>query len=182
VLRQNSDRLMSLISDLLDMSALDSGRMQINPASTDLVDIVERAVRGAQDGANDRHHRVRVVAPQNVVVWADAPRIEQVLSNLLSNAIKYTPPGGDIEVRVVESTPFASVSVADSGIGIPPEEQGALFEKFYRTSSGRRTTGGTGLGLAIARSIVELHGGGIRCDSDGEHGTTFTFTLPRRPL
>ncbi|MQC18859.1 MAG: HAMP domain-containing protein [Chloroflexi bacterium] len=182
VLRQNSDRLMSLISDLLDMSALDSGRMQIIPASTDLVEIVQSSVRGAQHGADDRQHRVRVVAPQNVTVWADAPRIEQVLSNLLSNAIKYTPSGGDIEVRVVESTPFASVSVADSGIGIPPEEQGALFEKFYRTSSGRRTTGGTGLGLAIARSIVELHGGSIRCDSDGKHGTTFTFTLPRRPV
>ena len=85
-------------------------------------------------------------------------------------------------MRVGAGAPFASVSVADNGIGIPPEEQGGLFEKFYRTSSGRRTTGGTGLGLAIARSIVDLHGGTIRCESDGEHGTTFTFTLPRRPL
>ena len=123
-----------------------------------------------------------MVAPDEVIVWADPARIEQVLSNLLSNAIKYTPPGGEIELRVEDTQPFVSVSVADNGIGIPPEEQGGLFEKFYRTSSGRRTTGGTGLGLAIARSIVDLHGGAIRCDSDGQHGTTFTFTLPRRPL
>lgn len=182
VLQQNSDRLMSLISDLLDMSALDSGRMQITPAATDLVEVVQRAVRTAGDAARDRGHRLHVDAPPSAVVWADAARIEQVLANLLSNAIKYTPPDGDIEVRVEDEGPFTSVSVIDSGIGIPPEEQGALFEKFYRTSSGRRTTGGTGLGLAIARSIVELHGGTIRCDSDGRHGTTFTFTLPRRPL
>lgn len=182
VLRQNSDRLMSLISDLLDMSALDSGRMQLVPAATDLSEIVQRAVRAAHGSAEDRRHRIRVIAPESAVVWADPARIEQVLSNLLSNAIKYTPPGGEIEIQVAATTPFASVSVRDSGIGIPPEEQGALFEKFYRTSSGRRTTGGTGLGLAIARSIVDLHGGTIRCDSDGQHGTTFTFTLPRRPL
>ena len=185
VLRQNSERLMTLISDLLDMSALDSGRMQIVPTSVDLIEIVRRAVRGAADQARDRKHQLRVVLPEDAVtvtVWADGPRVEQVLSNLLSNAIKYTPPGGDIEVRIEGNRAFASVAVADSGIGIPPEEQAGLFEKFYRTSAGRRTTGGTGLGLAIARSIVELHGGEIVCDSDGQTGTTFTFTLPRRPL
>ena len=183
VLLQNSDRLMSLISDLLDMSALDSGRMQITPAAADLVGMVSGAVRAARAAANDHDHQLRLVAPaEPVVVWADAARVEQVLSNLLSNAIKYTPPGGEIEVRVTPSAPFATVAVTDTGIGIQPEEQPGLFEKFYRTSSGRRTTGGTGLGLAIARSIVDLHGGTIRCDSDGEHGTTFTFTLPRRPL
>ncbi|MEI6136246.1 MAG: ATP-binding protein [Chloroflexota bacterium] len=183
VLLQNSDRLMSLISDLLDMSALDSGRMQITPGTTDLVEIVRGAVRSSRAAAEEHQHQLRLILPgEPVSVWADAARMDQVLSNLLSNAIKYTPPGGEIEVRVGAGAPFASVSVADNGIGIPPEEQSGLFEKFYRTSSGRRTTGGTGLGLAIARSIVDLHGGTIRCDSDGEHGTTFTFTLPRRPL
>ncbi|MFA7248214.1 MAG: ATP-binding protein [Dehalococcoidia bacterium] len=182
VLLQNSDRLMSLISDLLDMSALDSGRMQMSPSSTDLVEIVEIAARGAHAAVEDHRHRLHITAPPVAMVWADPTRVEQVVSNLLSNAIKYTPPGGDIEVRVSDTMPFATVSVSDSGIGIPPEEQAGLFEKFYRTSSGRRTTGGTGLGLAIARSIVERHGGTIRCDSDGRHGTTFTFTLPRRPL
>jgi len=185
VLRQNSERLMTLISDLLDMSALDSGRMQIVPASVDLIEIVRRAVRAAAAAAGERKHQLRLVLPEDantVMVWADAPRVEQVLSNLISNAIKYTPPSGEIEVRIEGGRAFASVAVADSGIGIPPEEQPGLFEKFYRTSAGRRTTGGTGLGLAIARSIVELHGGEIVCDSDGQTGTTFTFTLPRRPL
>ena len=182
VLQHNSDRLMSLISDLLDMSALDSGRMQITPSSIDLVDAVRRAVQSAQSAAEDHHHRLSIVASGTITVWADAARVEQVMSNLLSNAIKYTPGGGNIEVRVEGLEPFAVVSVTDNGIGITPAEQTGLFEKFYRTSSGRRTTGGTGLGLAIARSIVDLHGGSIHCDSDGEHGTTFTFTLPRRPL
>ena len=153
-----------------------------HPSSIDLVDVLDHAARTAQTAIEGHQHRLRVVAPDEVIVWADPARIEQVLSNLLSNAIKYTPPGGEIELRVEDTQPFVSVSVADNGIGIPPEEQGGLFEKFYRTSSGRRTTGGTGLGLAIARSIVDLHGGAIRCDSDGQHGTTFTFTLPRRPL
>lgn len=185
VLRQNSERLMTLISDLLDMSALDSGRMQIVPASVDLIEIVRRAVRAAAGAAGERKHQLHLVLPEDantVMVWADTPRVEQVLSNLISNAIKYTPPNGEIEVRIEGGRAFASVAVADSGIGIPPEEQAGLFEKFYRTSAGRRTTGGTGLGLAIARSIVELHGGEIVCDSDGQTGTTFTFTLPRRPL
>ena len=185
VLRQNSERLMTLTSDLLDMSALDSGRMQIVPASVDLIEIVRRAVRAAAGAAGERKHQLRLVLPEDantVMVWADTPRVEQVLSNLISNAIKYTPPNGEIDVRIEGGRAFASVAVADSGIGIPPEEQAGLFEKFYRTSAGRRTTGGTGLGLAIARSIVELHGGEIVCDSDGQTGTTFTFTLPRRPL
>ena len=182
VLLHNSDRLMSLIDDLLDMSALDTGRMEIAPATTDLIEIVNNAVIAARDAAGERRHKLNVIAPAEVTVWADAARVRQVLSNLLSNAIKYTPPGGHILVRVRGAHPLAAVSVSDDGSGIPPEEQGALFERFYRTSAGRRITGGTGLGLAIARSIVELHGGSIHCESDGAQGTTFTFTLPRRPL
>ena len=182
VLQQNSERLMTLITDLLDMSALDSGRVQITPAAIDLDEVVRTAVENQRGAANLRKHTMQVHADPGVLVWADAARVGQVLSNLLSNAIKYTPPGGRVEVRVEDTRPFATVSVSDTGIGIPPAEQAQLFEKFYRTSAGRRTTGGTGLGLAIARSIIDLHGGTIRCESDGEHGTTFTFTLPRRPL
>ena len=182
VLQSNSERLMSLINDLLDMSALDSGRLQITPASVDLGEIVDTAVEHQRSAAEARQHAIQIEDAPGVLVWADPGRVGQVLSNLLSNAIKYTPPGGRITVRVQDTRPFATVSVIDSGIGIPPAEQAPLFEKFYRTSAGRRTTGGTGLGLAIARSIIDLHGGTIGCDSDGEHGTTFTFTLPRRPL
>ncbi len=182
VLNANADRLMMLINDLLDMSAIDSGRMQIAPAPVDLVEVARAALEEAQPAADAKQHQFRLDVPERAPAFADRKRVAQVLSNLVGNAIKYTPPGGVIAVSVQVADPWVRVSVRDSGIGIPPEEQHHLFEKFYRTSQGRRTTGGTGLGLAIARSLVELHGGAIWCESDGMTGTTFTFTLPSRPI
>lgn len=183
VLRNNSDRLLTLITELLDMSALDSGRMQINPALVELDDIVQGVLEDVQPGALAKQHVLRVEVPASRSVWADPLRVRQILQNLISNAIKYTPTGGVIELRAWELPGGdTAISVGDNGIGIPPEEQAHLFEKFYRTTAGRRATGGTGLGLAIARSLVELHGGRIWCESDGQSGSTFTFTLPRRQV
>ncbi|MCK9486531.1 MAG: ATP-binding protein [Dehalococcoidia bacterium] len=182
VLNANTDRLMALINDLLDMSAIDSGRMQIIPAPLEVVEVVRAVVTEAQPAAMAKQHQFRLDLPERAPTWADRRRVAQVLSNLIGNAIKYTPPGGVITVSVQAAAPWVRVSVQDTGIGIPPEEQAQLFEKFYRTSQGRRTTGGTGLGLAIARSLVELHGGRIWCESDGMTGTTFTFTLPDRRI
>lgn len=182
VLHANTDRLMALITDLLDMSALDSGRMQIQPESIDLIGAVSDAVTEAQAQAAAKDHHVSAHLPAELTVFADRRRLLQVLANLLSNAVKYTPPGGNIEVEVREESGWAEVRVRDDGIGIAPEEQVQLFEKFYRTSTGQRTTGGTGLGLAIARSLIELHGGRIWVESHGESGSTFVFTLPTRPI
>ena len=183
VLRNNADRLMSLITDLLDMSALDSGRMQINPTLIEVDTLVRGVMEDVQGTAAAKQHSLRVDVPGSLTVFADPVRAQQILQNLVGNAIKYTPTGGVIEVRAREVPGgFAEISVRDDGIGIPPEEQVHLFEKFYRTSAGRRTTGGTGLGLAIARSFVDLHGGVIWCESDGRTGTRFAFTLPRRRL
>ncbi len=181
VLQGNSDRLMSLINDLLDMSALDSGRMHIAPEAVDLRGVVEESVEDVRATAQAKRIALEAdIPPVAVTAWADRSRVGQVLSNLLTNAVKYTPDGGRVAVRLREERDAVRVEVRDSGIGIPPEEQPQLFEKFFRTTAGRRTTGGTGLGLAIARSIVELHGGEIRVESDGRTGSTFTFTLPRR--
>jgi len=181
VLRNNADRLMSLITDLLDMSALDSGRMHITPSFVEVASVVRGVIEDVQSAAHAKQHSLRVEVPDSLIVWADPVRAQQVLQNLVSNAIKYTPVGGVIEVRAREVPgDFAEIAVRDTGIGIPVEEQPRLFEKFYRTTAGRRTTGGTGLGLAIARSLVELHGGQIWCESDGRNGTRFAFTLPRR--
>ena len=183
VLLQNSDRLMSLISDLLDMAALDSGRMQITPGTTDLVEIVRGAVRSSRAAAEEHQHQLRLILPgEPVSVWADAARMDQVLSQ-----------------PAVECDQVHAARQGDRGAGRgrralrlglggrqrhrhPARGTGRAVREVLPSSSGRRTTGGTGLGLAIARSIVDLHGGTIRCESDGEHGTTFTFTLPRRPL
>ncbi|MDA1010481.1 MAG: ATP-binding protein [Chloroflexi bacterium] len=182
VLRSNTDRLMSLINDLLDMSAIDSGRMEIQPGDMDLVEIVTDAVEEARPAAETKDHHILLHSPGVAAVWADRRRVGQVVSNLISNAVKYTPPGGTIEVSVDVDEPWAQVSVRDTGIGISADDQRELFERFYRTSAGRRITGGTGLGLAIARSLIELHGGQIWVDSDGESGSTFAFTLPTRPI
>lgn len=182
VLHANTDRLMALISDLLDMSALDSGRMQIQPESIDIVAVVNEAVNEAQAAAALKEHHLSVRAPERLTAFADRRRVLQVLANLVNNAIKYTPPGGHVEVIVQLHEGWAEVRVADNGIGIPPAEQTQLFEKFFRTSTGRRTTGGTGLGLAIARSLIDLHGGQIWVESDGRSGSTFVFTLPTRPI
>ncbi|MEX1022816.1 MAG: ATP-binding protein [Dehalococcoidia bacterium] len=183
VLNSNTDRLMMLINDLLDMSAIDSGRLQIQPQMIDLVEVARTAIEEAHPAAAAKQHQTHLSAPEQALAWADRRRISQVLANLISNAIKYTPPGGVVEVIVDPSQEdWLRVAVRDNGIGIPPEEQTQLFEKFYRTSQGRRTTGGTGLGLAIARSLVELHGGRIWSESDGQTGSTFAFTLPTRQI
>jgi len=182
VLHANTDRLMALISDLLDMSALDSGRMQIQPEMIDIVAVVSDAVEEAQPAAQAKDHRLSAHMPDRLPVLADRKRILQVLANLVNNALKYTPPGGNIEVSVERRDPWVEVRVRDDGIGIPPEEQAQLFEKFFRTTTGRRTTGGTGLGLAIARSLIDLHGGNIWVESNGQSGSTFVFTLPTRSI
>jgi signal transduction histidine kinase len=182
VLLGNTDRLMALITDILDVSAIDSGRLEISPEYVDVGEAVRVAVEEAMPGASAKQHTLFTAAPLGITVWADRRRIVQVLAHLLSNAVKYTPPGGRIEAGLDSGDDQIRAWVRDTGIGIPEEEQQRLFEKFYRTSSGRRITGGTGLGLSIARSLVELHGGEIWCDSDGESGSTFIFTLPRRRI
>ena len=139
-------------------------------------------VEDTRPAAGAKDHQIIVRAPEYLTVWADRQRIGQVVGNLIGNAVKYTPPGGTIEVTVEVKEPWAQVSVRDTGIGISREDQAQLFERFYRTSAGRRIMGGTGLGLAIARSLVELHGGQIWVDSDGDSGSTFFFTLPTRPI
>lgn len=181
MLHQNSERLLTLINDLLDISALDSGRVTISPQYIDLMEVATEVAEEYR-GAAARKQMTLLVEPSDapVEVWADHNRVRQVLSNLVGNAIKYTPEGGHVVITAhIWDALVAEVSVRDDGVGIPLGEQTQLFERFYRTRAGRRLSGGTGLGLAIARSIVELHGGMIWCESDGEHGSTFTFTLPR---
>lgn len=181
MLQQNSARLLTLINDLLDLSALDTGRVEVAPQSINLTGVAAGVIEEHRAAAAAKQLLLAVEHDEaRVDAWADRDRVRQVLSNLLSNAIKYTPEGGHVRVAVrTRDDRTAEVAVADDGIGIPPGEQAPLFERFYRTRAGRRLSGGTGLGLAIARSIVELHGGMIWCESDGQRGSTFTFTLPR---
>ena len=108
-------------------------------------------------------------------------RTSQVLLNLLSNALKFTPEGGSIDVRATVVDPRVAVSVADTGVGIAPEDRETVFEEFRQVGASSRKAEGTGLGLAISRKLIELHGGKLWVDSVLGHGSTFTFTLPLQP-
>ena len=119
------------------------------------------------------------VDPRIGNVHADERKVKQVLLNLLSNALKFTPEGGAIDVRADLRDTHVAIAVADTGVGIAPDDQAAVFEEFRQVGAASKKVEGTGLGLAISRKFVELHGGTIRVDSEVGKGSTFTFTLPR---
>ena len=120
----------------------------------------------------------RTVDERLGTIRADERKVKQVLLNLLSNALKFTPEGGRIDVRAAVRDGAAEISVIDTGVGIAPEDQAAVFEEFRQVGTASKKVEGTGLGLAISRKFVELHGGRIWVESELGSGTTFTFTLP----
>ena len=147
-----------------------------------LAELVQDVVMQCGPEAERREITLRAVLPEagGAPVQADIGLIERVLSNLLDNALHYTPPGGTVEVRLASADGVARVEVADTGVGIPPDQLPHVFDRFYRASAARtRENGdGAGLGLAIAQRIVDLHGGTIGVESAVGEGTRFAFTLP----
>ena len=173
-------RLSHLISDLLDLSRIESGRMEMRMAPTSIVDVAGTRIEDIRTQADDKEIRLTLEAEDDVPdAVADGERIGQVLTNLLSNAVKFTPNGGSVQTRIRREGSLLSVQVIDTGVGIPPDERARIFEKFHQVSSVHtRQQGGTGLGLAIARSIVEAHGGRIWVDDGAGSGSDFRFVLP----
>lgn len=181
VIRSQVGRMRRLVDDLLDVSRIDRrGVVSIEPNEFDFAAMARDAVARAQREHHDR--TVQLEVPDALAVQADRDRIDQVLTNLLENAVKYSPDGGPIEVRVESRGPEVQVSVADAGVGIPPEQLDLVFERFYQANgqSGRRF-GGLGLGLYISRAIVEAHGGRIWAEPNlaAGRGTVITFRIPR---
>lgn len=172
--------MLALVEDLLDVSALESGQLNLSPETLDLRWQLRSAVELYQPLAQDKHITLRLELPdERVPCQVDAAKLDQVHSNLLSNAIKYSPLNSEVEVSLVREDGEAVVRVKDTGPGIDPAEQGRLFQPFGRTSA--RSTGGeksTGLGLAIARRIVEGHKGRLGVQSEPGQGSTFWFSLP----
>ena len=168
-----------LVSDLLDVSRLQTGRLQLQHARMDLAALARVC---AEQAATPRHE-IRVKAPAGGVVgWWDPQRLEQVLQNLLGNAIKYSPEGGTVRVRVDAVADAARVAIADEGVGIAAEVLPRLFDPFYRAETTAVAVQGLGLGLYVSKSLVEAHGGSLSAHSEGEgRGSTFTFTLPYAP-
>jgi signal transduction histidine kinase/ActR/RegA family two-component response regulator/PAS domain-containing protein len=172
----------ALVDDLLDVSRVTKGLVRLENEALEMQTVVSAAVEQARPLLQERRHTVSVrVAPEPLRVRGDGKRLVQVLSNLLSNAAKYTPPGGEVGVALNATDETVRIDVADNGIGIAPGMEERIFELFAqaeRTSD--RAQGGLGLGLSLVRSIVDLHGGAVRCTSNGlGAGATFTVTLPR---
>jgi PAS domain S-box-containing protein len=178
--RQNCDRLVRLINDILDMEKIEAGRMVFDMKPLVLTELVEEAVAANEGYA--REHATRFVvkaACDGSMVLGDKDRLMQVMTNLLSNAAKFTPSGADVEVAVQPHGSRIRVSVIDHGPGIPQEFQSRIFEKFSQAdSSDTRKKGGSGLGLAISKAIVERHGGLLDFATRSGEGTSFYFELP----
>jgi len=172
--------LLNLINDILDLSKVEAGRMELDLSTFDLPTAIANAMTLIRERA--QNHGIAMaqdVAPELGDIVADERKFKQILLNLLSNAVKFTPDGGRIEVKARGTGDNLVVAVHDTGIGIAPEDQEAVFEEFRQV--GRNYTSkqeGTGLGLALTRRFVELHGGQINVASKPGEGSTFTFTLP----
>jgi signal transduction histidine kinase len=174
--------LLSLINDILDLSKIEAGRMELELGPFDLAMALENALTLVRERASRHGIGLHLtVDPDLSSLVADERKIKQVLVNLLSNAVKFTPEGGKVAVRAVRAAGAVEISVSDTGIGIAPEDQGAIFEEFRQVGSDyAHKREGTGLGLALARRFVELHGGQLRVESEPGKGSTFTFSIPER--
>jgi signal transduction histidine kinase len=171
-------KLAQLVTQLLDISRLDNGKLAIQRGPYDLAEMATHVVERAR--SMTRQHDIRLEGPTALVGNVDGLRLEQVLTNLVDNAIKYSPDGGGILVRLSESPPgWAELSVRDHGMGIPPERRAQIFQRFYQAHDGQR--GGLGLGLYISKQIVDLHGGEIEAECPPDGGTRFVVRLPLDP-
>jgi signal transduction histidine kinase len=173
--------LLSLINDILDLSKIEAGRMELELTDFHLPTALDNALTLVRERAGRRSIALQMNVDERLgEVRADERKIRQVVLNLLSNAIKFTPGGGWIEVTAVPRDELVEVSVRDTGVGIAPEDQEAVFEEFRQVGTAERKAEGTGLGLTLCRKFVELHGGRIWVKSQVGTGSTFTFTIPVR--
>jgi len=172
--------LLSLINDILDLSKIEAGRMELELTTFDLPVALDNALTLVRERATRHGIRLDLAVDDRVgAVVGDERKIKQVILNLLSNAVKFTPEGGRVTVRALPAGDAVEVAVSDTGIGIAPEDREAIFEEFRQVGSDyARKREGTGLGLTLARKFVELHGGTIRVESEVGRGSTFTVALP----
>jgi signal transduction histidine kinase len=177
----SGQHLLSLINDILDLSKIEAGRMELEATDFDLPSAIDNALTLVRERASRRGIALGHSVDERLgPIRGDERKVKQVLLNLLSNALKFTPEGGRIDVSAREHDGVAEVSVADTGVGIAPEDQEAVFEEFRQVGTADKKVEGTGLGLALSRKFIELHGGRIWVKSQVGQGSTFTFTLPVR--
>ncbi len=180
IVKSNADRLALLVSDLLDLSRIETGRVVLRPEPVKLGSTIDDVVTSLRSLAHECQVSLDTQIPTGLPpVNADRDRLVQLLTNLISNACRYTPPGGSVVVSVTRADSMLQTDVTDTGIGIPENQMERIFERFERGDHELvRQRPGTGLGLPIAKSIVEMHGGRIWVQSEVNRGSTFSFTLP----
>jgi signal transduction histidine kinase len=188
-IRSNVDRMATLVSDLADVSRIEAGRLRLDYGPVPVREVVDEVIRSSSRQVEEKKLELSVEIPATLpAVWGDRTRLVQILSNLLSNAVKYTDPGGQLAIRaeVVRRTTNGAVRgdsvrivVADTGIGIRPEDHAQIFTKFFRCDDQKtREVTGTGLGLNITKNLVEMQGGEIWFESEFRRGSRFYFTVP----
>ena len=177
---KGGESLLNLINDVLDLTKIEAGRLELNREAVDLRAALLGVLPVVKPRAQDKRIRISTFLPTDLpLVWADPGKLNQILLNLITNGIKYTHENGSVsvEARTVDET--VEIWVNDTGIGIAREDQDKVFQRFTQIdSSATRSQGGTGLGLAIVRELVELHGGAIRVQSKLGKGSSFIFTMP----
>lgn len=178
---EDARHLLALINEVLDISKIESGRLELKCESFDFSQCVEEVLAGIRHQAAARNIVLENKNAFRQSLYADRLRVKEILYNLLSNAVKFTPEGGSVWVEAIAENDTLHISVCDTGIGIPEKEHPSIFEKFYQVGD---TTGGvregTGLGLAITKHLIELHGGSVSVKSSPGEGSRFTLTLPVR--
>lgn len=183
VIKRSTDRLLKLVSQMLDFNKLDHGVLKLNVKLEPVTEIFELTKMNFEIGASMKDIDLTLNAPKSLMGWVDRDKIEKILYNLCSNALKYTPPGGAVTIDMSEDEKnVLHVSVSDTGVGIPEEDLDAVFDRFYQTDAAKKA-GGTGIGLYYTRALVNLHHGSIgvkvRKTDDGKTvGSVFSFSLP----
>jgi signal transduction histidine kinase len=178
--KRNVDRLTRMIGDLLDLSRIEAGRVELRPGPVCISELIDDVVESLRSVANEASITVQVKRPDVIpTIQADRDKVQQVLTNLIHNAIKFSPQGSNIRIEAKDCDDgFLEIGVADSGCGIPPQEIDKVFDKFYRGQSLPSSARGTGLGLFITKNLIEMHGGRIWVTSEIGKGSEFFFTLP----
>jgi signal transduction histidine kinase len=182
-IHESGQHLLSLINDILDLAKIEIGKMELERGPVVVKKLLENSLVMIREKANNHSIELEIdLAPEieGLNIQADERKLKQITFNLLSNAAKFTPDGGHIQLSAKCEDGKLVVAVTDNGIGIPPEKQEKVFGDFYQTESGlKNKTPGTGLGLSLSRKMVQMHGGELWCESEGEgKGSRFVFTLP----
>jgi signal transduction histidine kinase len=171
--------LLSLINDILDLSKVEAGRLELELGRFDLPTALDNALTLVRERATQYGITLTQTVGAGVGdIVADERKVKQILLNLLSNAVKFTPEGGRVDLTATAAEGAVAIAVTDTGVGIASEDHAAIFEEFRQVGSDDRKQEGTGLGLTLAKKFVELHGGRIWVDSHVGRGSTFTFSLP----